>query len=74
MTRMDARALETVSCQSLATYRAEGGPFRVAVEDVVEQIVEAIDPVATALSSYDPGNVAEAANMPTSDREVERLS
>ncbi len=52
---MDARALETVPCQSLATYRAEAVLFEFAVEDVVEPIVEAIDPVATALSSYDPG-------------------
>ncbi len=51
ISRKDVRALEKVSCQSLATYRAEGGPFRVAVEGVVEPIVEAIDPVATALSS-----------------------
>ncbi len=64
------QALETVPCQSLATYRAEGSPFRVAVQDVVERIFEAVDPVATALSSYNPRNVAEAANTRTSDREV----
>ncbi len=57
-------------CQSLVSFRAEGALFRVAVQDVVEPIVEAIDPVTTGLSSYDPGKVAEAANMPTSDREV----
>ncbi len=70
ISRAEVRALEKVPCQSLASYRAEGAPFRVVVQDYAGPSSETIDAVTAALSSYDPGNVAEAANMPTSDREV----
>ncbi len=70
MSSKELKELENVPCQSLASHRADGAPFRVAVQDDVGPMWEADDAVTTALSSYEQGNVARVANMPSSDREV----
>ncbi len=56
--------------RSLATYRAQVRPFQVRVEGSVTPISEAIDRASTALSSNDTGSVAEAADIPTTEREI----
>ncbi len=70
ISRNEVRALGLVPCQALGSRRANGAPFRVALEDAAAPSPEEEGAVTAALSSYEPGNVAGTPTLPSTDREL----